>query len=1027
MEKRDLCPTVSVIVPAYNAARFLDRCLQSICKQSLHELEILVVDDGSTDNTAKIVAKYSERDPRVILCAHEKNQGLFAARITGVRAARGDYIAFVDPDDEISIDWIRLLYQEAQACNNDITVGQFFYRYPDDRMEYFNLDPLRGEMQLEGKEVFARFMEQEGSFFSWQRIWNKLYSRSLWMRAIPRLDHFVAQNPHLCVGKDLTLSFALWREAERVSCVCHGAVYFHARGNDKHGKISIEEKLGALDRVLTFAEKLIEGRDDAEECRMHLDRWRLHRAAFYYEKMLALGGNPVKSRRKVAQLLALSEEQIPAQRPPEQDYFYSVVSPVDAASFARMEQAKAQICSEEIQTVSFDVFDTLVVRPFAQPTDLFMLLNDEFVRLCDLNSYVNFSDLRVIAESRARERMREENKELEDITLDEIYKQIGMDYGVSDDVLDTMKAKEQELELRFCVARRMGKQFFDLAKSQGKRVIVCSDMYLPYPTVEAILHKNGYAYDRLYISCEVGVAKWTGGLFSYVQKELGAPKSSFLHIGDNLESDVNRARDAGWNSLQLTKTMDVFKNLNPEVYGGEMYRSLCTFEGQMRDGFNAEMMFLGYRCALALVANRFYDNPFVTPAPDTDLDANAEWIGYFAVGQYLYAVTDWIVSNIKKKNAEKIHFVARDGYLPMEAYREFRKYDPTLPEDNYLYVSRKALALTDIYNKMDMQSLIGKFPVKNYSPRKLEQIFSPYYKDGVSTVQTVLGLSDETFAKKFTERADYDAVLMAIGDCLDFEKLNGHRDELRAHFASILGKNDLLFDIGYSGRAEAVLTPLLGYPVNSLYVHSNSQMLNDRERQFGFHTDCFYDYKPTMTGVIREHVFMKQAPSTIGYERRNGKLEPLFEAERFSATERIMTRMLQDAALDFVRDMCEIFEGYVNMLSYRKEDMSGAFEYYLHYSKYTDRKIFAGVIFEDEMGYGKAFSALDFWDHHAAICRLNKQPETSVEGMEEIIQDQKLRDTFMAYPRWKKALCYLILDRKHFRQSLKQWIFKSNQ
>lgn len=500
-----------------------------------------------------------------------------------------------------------------------------------------------------------------------------------------------------------------------------------------------------------------------------------------------------------------------------------------------------------------------------------------------------------------------------------------------------------------------------------------------------------------------------------------------MHIGDNLESDVNRARAEGWNSLQLTKTMDMFKNLNPDAYGGEMYHALCSFEGQMRDGFNAETLFLGYRCALALVANRFYDDPFVTPAKDTDLDANAEWIGYFAVGQYLYAVTDWIVSHIKKKNADKIHFVARDGYLPMEAYREFKKYDPTLPEENYLYVSRKALALTDIYNKMDMQSLIGKFPVKNYSPKKLEQIFLPYYRDGVSTVQTMLGLSDEAFAKKFTERVDYDATLMALAECVDFEKLNGHRDELRAHFTAILGKNDLLFDIGYSGRAEAVLTPLLGYPVNSLYVHSNSQMLDDRERQFGFETDCFYDYKPAMTGVIREHVFMKQAPSTIGYERRNGKLEPLFERERFSATERIMTRILQNAALDFVRDMRGIFEGYVDSLSYRKEDLSAAFEYYLHYSKYTDRKIFASVIFEDEMGYGKAFSALDFWDHHAEIYRLNKKSDHTTEEMADIIQDNKLRDTFMPYPRWKKALCYLILDRKHFRQSLRKWISKSEQ
>ncbi len=1028
MDKQDKRPSVSVIVPAYNVENLVDRCLKSIRRQSLRNIEILVVDDGSTDRTARIVEQHAAEDSRVILCPHEKNKGLFAARITGFKASRGDYIAFVDADDEISIDWLRLLWEEAVAHNNDITAGQFFNKYDDGRMEYFNLDPLRQEMHLEGEEVFARFMEQEGSFFSWQRLWNKLYSRSLWMRALPKLEGFVEEHPRLVVGKDLTFSFALWSEASRMSTVTSGAVYYCSKDEGRSGKkTSVRDKLTALNRVLDFAETLIAERGDSEDCLMHLRRWRQHRAGFYYERLIHEGESIAKSHRTVRELLSLPEDSHPEKKTPEQDYFYSIVSPVDTELFGKMERAKERICSDDISTVSFDVFDTLVVRPFAQPTDLFMLLNDDFAKLCELNSYVNFSDLRVLAEGAARERMKKENEDFEDVTLDEIYEQLAISYAIAPDVLDVMKAKEKELEIRFCVARKMGKQFFELAKSQGKQVIICSDMYLPRETVEAILSKNGYQYDRFYLSCELRLGKWTGHLFSHVQKELGQPKSSFLHIGDNLESDVKRAKEAGWNSLQLTKTMDVLKNLNPEVYGGEAYQKLCAFEGTIRDGFNAETLFLGYRCALGLVANRLYDDPFATVAKNTDFDADAYRIGYFAVGQYLYAVTDWIIQNIKSKNAERIHFVARDGYLPMDAYREFKKHDSTLPEDNYLYVSRKALALADVYNKLDLQSFATKFPMANYSPKKFDRMMQPYYKVSAPSLQKQLGLTDEAFSAHFKTREEYDRTLLALGELVDFEKLEAHRAELRAHFQTILEKNDILFDIGYSGRAEAVLSPLLGYPVNSLYVHSNSQMVDDRERLFGFETKCFYDYKPAMTGVIREHVFMKQAPSTIGYEKVDGKLQPLFEKERFNAAERIMTRILQGAALDFVRDMCGFFEGYLDRLPYRKEDMSFLFEHYLHYSKYTDRKIFASVVFEDEMGYGKAFSALDFWDHHAAIFRLDKQSANCVESMAAVIQDEKLRETFMPYPRWKKALCYLILDFKHFRQSLKQWLSKSDQ
>lgn len=89
----------SVVIPAYNCEGFLPDCLQSVCVQSFSDLEVLVVDDGSTDGTASLIEAFSKKDTRVRLLAQPKNMGVAAARNRGILEATGDYIAFVDADD----------------------------------------------------------------------------------------------------------------------------------------------------------------------------------------------------------------------------------------------------------------------------------------------------------------------------------------------------------------------------------------------------------------------------------------------------------------------------------------------------------------------------------------------------------------------------------------------------------------------------------------------------------------------------------------------------------------------------------------------------------------------------------------------------------------------------------------------------------------------------------------------------------------------------------------------------------------
>ena len=99
---------VSVIIPAYNVAEYIPFCLDSLISQTYKNLEIICVNDGSTDSTLDIIKEYAEKDSRIILIDKE-NGGLPSARNAGMNIAKGDYISFVDSDDVVSLDMIEYL------------------------------------------------------------------------------------------------------------------------------------------------------------------------------------------------------------------------------------------------------------------------------------------------------------------------------------------------------------------------------------------------------------------------------------------------------------------------------------------------------------------------------------------------------------------------------------------------------------------------------------------------------------------------------------------------------------------------------------------------------------------------------------------------------------------------------------------------------------------------------------------------------------------------------------------------------
>ena len=124
-------PKVSVIVPIYNVERFVKRCLDSLVNQSLQEIQIILVNDGSTDESGEIAKEYASKHSNKIIYLEKENGGLSDARNFGMRYAEGEYIAFLDSDDYVENTMYEEMYNKALQENSDYVECDFLWEYPD--------------------------------------------------------------------------------------------------------------------------------------------------------------------------------------------------------------------------------------------------------------------------------------------------------------------------------------------------------------------------------------------------------------------------------------------------------------------------------------------------------------------------------------------------------------------------------------------------------------------------------------------------------------------------------------------------------------------------------------------------------------------------------------------------------------------------------------------------------------------------------------------------------------------------------
>lgn len=202
-------PKVSVIVPIYNVEKYLRKCIETLVSQTLQDIQIILVNDGSKDNSIQIIKEFLEKYPQKIVYLEKENGGLSDARNFAIPHATGEYLAFLDADDYVELDIYEKMYELAKKENSDMVECDFYWEYPNKIKKDIGKIYYTKEEMLEKIRVVA---------------WNKLIKREV-------LEKSKIQFPKGYRYEDIEFTYKLIPSLDKVSFLKEPCVHYIQRQN----------------------------------------------------------------------------------------------------------------------------------------------------------------------------------------------------------------------------------------------------------------------------------------------------------------------------------------------------------------------------------------------------------------------------------------------------------------------------------------------------------------------------------------------------------------------------------------------------------------------------------------------------------------------------------------------------------------------------------------------------------------------------------------------------------------------------
>ena len=576
---------------------------------------------------------------------------------------------------------------------------------------------------------------------------------------------------------------------------------------------------------------------------------------------------------------------------------------------------RAMISDPAVKIVSFDVFDTLLVRPALQPRDIFHLL----ARRVNALYGVDFIRMRWDAEA-----------ELGRINADihEIYDFMAEKHGLDARTRDALLEEEVRCETTLLSPRPDAKELYDEAVRLGKRVIAVSDMYLPGEIIADILRRKGFSMDAVYVSCDCAARKSDGALYDVVLAGEGGDPSEILHVGDNWESDYVQAIRKRLTAVWLPSVAEMCRR------GGPGYEEIFA------DSAKEDPMWSLYR---GFSLNRVYGKWESAPAHAARVD-NLRRFAELDIAPLLTAFCIFLVNDREiRASYGKIHFASRDGWLPYQVYSHVRAALGGLPGEDFM-AGRCAYYLFLFRVFFEFAAELSE-PEESYT---LHDLLKCYFSDSPLYDLLENSLSEqEKGLQFFADKGECLNILrrfeQEIAACLE-EK----RHRARAYYRNIFDSSEkryLVFDLGYSGSIGKALSAVTGKPVDKIYFWSTEK--NEKlDFEQGTRTRVFMgngSYAPY--NLLLEELFSSCEGGCIGFtDEQTGLIENI----HISDEQKRDMHDVHSTCIEYAEDFMSCLGEYAQYAVLEKPWLScEVSRFLLKDSPFCNLDLFHNIIFPD--------------------------------------------------------------------------------
>lgn len=240
---------ISIIIPVYNAENFLRKCIMSVLKQSLKEIEIIIINDGSTDKSLEILKEFLKMDSRIILI-DKKNEGVSTARNCGLSIAKGEYVLNIDSDDYIEYNYCEEMYNAAKNFNLDILISDYYYSTKEKNIYKIDLKIDENKI-LTGEEYLEIFFKENFKGFNW----NKLLKKDLFEKSE------IKYGKNLSMMEDTLIIVMLSKNAKKIGKLNKAYYYYCQHTNNSTRNIKIKHILSVMKVFRNIKHLLLENRN----------------------------------------------------------------------------------------------------------------------------------------------------------------------------------------------------------------------------------------------------------------------------------------------------------------------------------------------------------------------------------------------------------------------------------------------------------------------------------------------------------------------------------------------------------------------------------------------------------------------------------------------------------------------------------------------------------------------------------------------------------------------------------------------